>query len=152
MRHVVAGIIICLITAVVQAQSKSDADWATNELSSEMIECGQYFLVSSACFKEFPSPSVEAAANDYRAASDRISQLALQIGKTVGLTEEALGSRMRLANGSLNKAINKNCVNISILLERYATFCKMLTQRPDQRFMELMQCSAKKTTMPCGDH
>jgi hypothetical protein len=135
MKRLVAAIIMCLITAAVHAQSKADTDWATNELSSEMIECGQYFLVSWACFTDFPNPDAEAAANDYRAASDRISQLAFQVGKSVGLTEQAVASRMRLANDSLNKTINKNCTNISILQERYATFCKNLTQRPGQRLI-----------------
>jgi hypothetical protein len=151
-RPLLVGALMCSMVTVANGQSKVETDWATNELSSEMIECGQYFLVSWGCFKGVPNPAAEATANDYRAASDRISQLALQVGKSIGLTEQAVASRMRLANQGLNKAINGNCVNISILLERYATFCKTLARHPDQRFIELMQCSLKKTTMPCGDH
>jgi hypothetical protein len=133
-------------------QTKTDKDWALNELSSEMTECGQYFLVSWACFKDFPSPQAQASANVYRQASDQISTMALQIGRTVGLSDEAIGARMRLANESLTNDINKNCTNISILQERYSTFCKSLNQQPDQRLKELVQCSINKSALPCGGH
>jgi hypothetical protein len=148
---VLFGASVCLVAAPAHAQStKADTDWATNELSSEMTECGQYFLVSWACFKDFPNPQAEVVAKEYRAASDQISDLALQVGKSVGVSEQAVLARMRLANDALTKEINKNCANVSILQERYATFCKGLSQRPDQRFKELVQCSVNKKTLPCG--
>jgi hypothetical protein len=152
MNRFIIGFFISLIAAAAGAQTKSDTDWATNELSAEMIECGQYFLISWACFKDFPNPEAQAMANEYRAASDQISQLGFTVGKSVGLLEEAALARMRMANDRLSKEINKNCTNISILLERYASFCKNLAQRPDQRFLELVQCSVKKSTLPCGGH
>ena len=143
----------CLAVGTARAQStKTDTDWATNELSSEMTERGQYFLVSWACFKDFPHPQAEAAAKEYRAASDQISELALQVGKSVGMNVQAATARMRLANDAMNKKINNNCANVSILQERYATFCKGLSQRPDQRFKELVQCSVNKKILPCGAH
>ena len=98
-----------------------------------MTECGQYFLVSWACFKDFPSTRAEAAAKDYRAAADQISQLALRVAKSVGMSEQAVAARTRVANDSLNKEINKNCANLSTLQERYATFCKKLSRRRDER-------------------
>jgi hypothetical protein len=98
-----------------------------------------------------PNPEAEAVANNYRAASDQINQLALQIGRSVGLTERAVMARMKMANDSLTKEINKSCVNFSVLQERYATSCKNLSQHPDQRYKDLVQCSAKRA-FPCGDH
>jgi hypothetical protein len=143
---------VCLVAAPVHAQSKTDPDSATNELSSEMVECGQYFLLSWVCFKDMPNPEAEAVANNYRAASDQINQLAFQVVRSVGLTERAHAARMKMANDSLMKEINKSCVNFSILQERYATFCKNLLQHPDQRYRDLVQCSANKRAFPCGDH
>ena len=68
-----------------------------------------------------------------------------------------LVARMRLAHDALMKDINNSCVNVSILQERYATFCKDLAQHPDQRFKELVQCSVDKTivdktVLPCRGH
>jgi hypothetical protein len=141
----------CIVVATAHAQStKDDKDWATNELSSEMTECGQYFLVSWACFKDFPSTRAEAAAKVNRAASDQISELALRVGKSIGMSEQAVAARARLANDTLNKEINNNCANLSILQERYANFCKKLSRRPDERLKELVQCSVNKTALPCG--
>ena len=152
MRRLILVGVMCLMATAATPQTKTDKDWALNELSSEMTECGQYFLVSWACFKDFPSPQAQASANVYRQASDQISTMAFQIGKTVGLSEEAVGARMRLANESLTNDINKNCTNISILQERYSTFCKSLNQQPDQRLKELVQCSINKSALPCGGH
>jgi hypothetical protein len=144
--------IIGLLTATADAQTKADNEWATNELSSEMTECAQYFLVSSLCFKNFPNPEAEATANEYHALSDQLQVLAIQVANSVGVSQEAALARMRLTNKSLVDAIHKDCGNISILLERYATFCKALVQEPDQRFRELVQCSVKKTAAPCEGH
>jgi len=47
--------------------------------------------------------------------------------------EQAVAARTRVANDSLNKEINKNCANLSTLQERYATFCKKLSRRRDER-------------------
>jgi hypothetical protein len=144
-------IIVWGLPTETRAESK-DADWATNELSSEMIECGQYFLIASTCIKNFPNPQAATVASDYRAASDQITQFAYEIGKSVGLTAEALAARMRLANSQLLKNTNNNCTNISILQERYATFCNNLKQHPQQRLGQLVECSRKNNTLPCGDH
>jgi hypothetical protein len=152
MKGLVGGGVMCLMATAAAPQSKTDTDWATNELSSEMIECGQYFLTFWACFREFPSQQAQATANTYRQASDQISQRAFEIGKSVGLSVEALAARMRLANESLSKEINKNCTNFSVLQERYGTFCKNLNDNSDQRFRELVQCSINKTALPCGGH
>jgi hypothetical protein len=141
---------VCLVAAPVHAQSKANTDWATNELSSEMVECGQYFLLSWVCFKDYPQ--AEAVANNYRAASDQINQLVFRVGRSVGLTERGLAARMKSANDSLMKEINKSCVNFSILQERYAAFFENLLQQPDQRHKELVQCLVKKPAFPCGDH
>jgi hypothetical protein len=73
----VVGVIMCLIaTTIAHAQSRADSEWAANELSSEMMECGQYFLITSLCIKNFPNPEAGATANDYRAMSDEILTLA----------------------------------------------------------------------------
>jgi hypothetical protein len=117
-----------------------------------MVKCGQYFLLSWVCFKDMRNPEAEAVAKNYRAASDQITQLAFQVGRSVGLTERGLAARMKMVSDSLMKEINKSCVNFSILQERYATFCKNLSQHPDKRYKELVQCSANKRAFPCGDH
>jgi hypothetical protein len=144
--------LIGLLTETAHAQTKADTEWATIELSSELTECAQYFLISSVCLKNFPNPDAESTANDYLAMSNKYQLLALQIAESAGISEEAALARMRLINKTLTETIHKDCGDISILLERYATFCKTLTQQPDQRFKELVQCSTKKTAAPCEGH
>ena len=92
----------------------------------------------------------EAAAKVNRSAADQIGELALRVGKSIGMSEQAVTARARLANDTLNKEINNNCANLSILQERYANFCKKLSRRPDERLKELVQCSVNKTALPCG--
>jgi hypothetical protein len=154
MQRCLFAIFVCLVCGmpVAGAQTKVDTDWATNELSAEMIECSQFFLISWACFRDFPNPQAQAAANDYRTASDRISELGFSVGKSVGLLPEAAAARMRIANDRLSKEINKNCANISILQERLAEFCKNLMQHPDERWNQLMRCSVQKQAFPCEGH
>jgi hypothetical protein len=143
---------LCLTVTMAHAQSKSDTDWATNELSLEMMECGQYFVIGSVCVKKYPNPQAEALSDNYHRMSDEVLKLGFAVGHSIGISQEALLARMRLTHQNLMDSIRTDCGNFSVLLERYGTFCKMLNDHPDQRFRQLVQCSANKAESPCEGH
>jgi hypothetical protein len=54
------------------------------------------------------------------------------IGKAAGMSDKAIKAHFALVLDSLLNDIDKNCVNISVILEKYATFCKELAENPGQ--------------------
>lgn len=72
-----------------------------------------------------------------RNASDELLGLAHQLGEPVGKTIAALDAQTKLMYQDMKSSINGNCVNVAILLERYANYCKRLVETPDFRVAEL---------------
>jgi hypothetical protein len=142
----VAGLVIS--TSVMgQNVSRERVNDALNELSSEMTECSVYFIVSSTCFRD--EPKAVATVRDYRRAADEIAQLALKTGEPIGLSVQALAARQKLMFGDMMNSTGKSCVNVSVLLERYGTFCKQLAQTPDTRLKELLSGKACSGSYRC---
>ena len=117
---------------------------AVNELSGELLECSVYFTISAQCVRGHPDPTVPRLIKNLDEMSTTAGVRSMEVGKAVGVTEAAVGSRMKLITNEMMKSMNDNCVNISVLLERYANFCQQLLQDMDPRLIELKQ--GKKCT------
>jgi hypothetical protein len=143
LKFIVAWIII--MTASASAQNSSDAEGrAVNEISGELLECSVYFLVTAFCLQGNPDPGIPQLIKDLNAQASKIGTLAITIGRSVGVTDEAVGARSKLMNAEMMKKLNNNCTNIAVLLEKYSNFCKQLTENADPRLAELLQ--GKKCT------
>ena len=144
LKLIVAWIIIMTTVALAQNPSYADEKRAINEVSGELLECSVYFLTTAFCVQGHPDPSVPQLIKDYNAQASKTGTLAITIGRSVGVTDEAVGARSRLMHADMMKKLNNNCTNISVLLEKYSNFCKQLTENADPRLAELLQ--GKKCT------
>ena len=90
---------------------------AAREVGGELQECSVYFIVSATCIgKQEP-----ALAQTYRQLADQVGLLSLKVGRANGLSAieyvAALGS---LHMEAMMDAMQKNCINIAVLLRRDA--------------------------------
>ncbi len=108
-----------------------------NEFSSELLECAAYFFVSAQCIENHPDPRAPKLASDYRSAAEKLTGIAITTGRSVGISDDAFAARTRLTFAQQMKSINNNCINVSVLLDRYSDFCMHLSRTPDQRLDEL---------------
>lgn len=134
------AIVLMLLSSAAWAQSspKAGEGTALNEISGEMLECSVYFQIAASCVRGHPDPNVPKLIADLKARSEKIGILGMKIGRTVGVTDDAVAARMKLMNVDMMKRLNNNCTNISILLERYSDFCKQLVENADPRLDEIM--------------
>jgi hypothetical protein len=131
---------ISIMTTGAIAQALSDAQTrAINELSGEMSECAVYFLITATCLEGNPEPRTPQLIKDLKEQAGKIGALAIKTGRIVGVTDDAVGARMRLTRDDMMKSLNNNCTNIAVLLEKYTNFCQALTQNADPRLGELLQ-------------
>jgi hypothetical protein len=131
---------VIILTTGAFTQPLSDAETrAVNELSGEMLECSVYFLVSATCLEGNPDPRIPQMIKNLNEQASKIGQLAITTGRIVGVTDEAVGARMKLMRDDLLKRLNNNCTNIATLLEKYTNFCKALTENADPRLAELLR-------------
>jgi|SRR5689334_14551543 hypothetical protein len=140
LKYIIAAIATSCMTFVAVGQPLSENEIrAVNELSGELLECSVYFTIGVQCMRGHPDPSIPRLIKTYEEMSTTAGVKSMQVGKVVGVTDAAVGSRMKLITNEMTKSMNNNCVNISVLLERYANFCQQLLQDMDPRLIELKQ-------------
>jgi hypothetical protein len=64
--------------------------------------------------------------------------LAFVIGSRIGMTQDAMVSRLRMAIEDQAKLIQGKCVNFSSLMVRHLDRCQSLGDRPEAGFREYM--------------
>jgi hypothetical protein len=70
-------------------------------------------------------------------AIERLVKEAREIGVSLGMTEDAMSSRMVNEMTTMN-LINNDCINVSSLLRRHAARCKQVVENPDSILIEYM--------------
>ena len=120
-----------------QDRSRDQKIDVMNELAGEMLECSSYFLILAQCVESHPDPRAPKIAENYRHSAQQLGTLAITVGRSIGITDEATEARTKLSFGQQMKSIKNNCINISVLLERYSDFCALMGRTPDKRMEEL---------------
>jgi hypothetical protein len=134
--NVIALVAVCLSVTAATAQTDEDMKGALGEVAGEMQVCGDYFSVISRCIK----PQRPDLATTYQVASDRIMLLAIAGQQAVGVSEKAIVAQSLAYTEAMMKAMNGNCSNIQVLLNRYMNFCQQLSQDADPRVKKWIAC------------
>jgi hypothetical protein len=69
---------------------------------------------------------------------DHFDGLAFVTGTTVGMTKDAMLSRLKMALEDQAKLTEGKCVNFASLLTRYAAYCKVPGENPEAVVREYM--------------
>jgi hypothetical protein len=110
---------------------------AVREFSSECAQCAAYFGLSIRCFVSSGQLQGEDKTSMEK-TRDFFQLMQYSTGKAAGMSDKAIEAHFALVLQSINNAIDKNCVNISVILKKYAKFCKALGENPDQQLDQLM--------------
>jgi hypothetical protein len=108
---------------------------ALNEISSESTECFAYYSIANGCMFKI---ATEEQKRVLQSTSDRARQLSVTFGKATGVSDETLLARTRIALRSMLDMTSKSCLNVAIILEKYAAKCKALLEAPERRLQSLM--------------
>ena len=129
-----------------EAENKRAMDRALGEVAGELQQCSVYFLVGSACLE---NQQELALARTYREMADKVTNLAIPAGRSVGVSDAAYAALGSLLAEAMMKSMDGNCTNIAVLLKKYMNFCQRLSQDVDARLMEWVAC-ARTSKRACG--
>jgi hypothetical protein len=115
-----------------QALSKVDA---LNELSNEFAQCYAFYRIELSCSEAQLTPDVKAGLTN---AIDTTIRSIYLYGRAAGVSDAASLANVKLAFKSLMADTNTNCLNISVILVKYADSCKALVEHPETRFNQLI--------------
>jgi hypothetical protein len=137
MRNVLAIVGLCVLVPAARA----DVQQATiNELSGEFDECSVYFAIAAEGAGRFSDAEVAGAsklAADYKQHAEDATALFVQLGLKAGATQEALSVKHQNVIKAQMEIMHGSYANVSLLQQRYATFCKHLMENPASRSQEI---------------
>ena len=113
-----------LITCAHAQDKKAMFTQAVNNFSHESLVCGVYFTIAAQCIENRGDGESKAFASKMRELGGTAFKQANDTGNIIGITEKAQMARLQMAMQDLKADINENCVNTSVLLQKYGQLCK----------------------------
>ncbi len=123
-----------LVASAPAAAGEEEATAVFNQLSADYTDCFVYHLIGKRCAPETATPDQLA---QMQSMIDAANEGQITAGKVVGLSDAALAARIKLSTEALGKLTENECVNFSVLIVKYGTFCRDLEQNPTRRAQEL---------------
>lgn len=121
--------VLGLLTSSVSAYSASNATeqitQVANNFAHENMICGAYYMFVSKCMGNRGSND-KPLADQYMYAAKIFVGRSISAGKTIGLSDKATNARMSIAIDDMKSDTENNCINISVLYQKYAHKCKSL--------------------------
>jgi len=68
-----------------------------------------------------------------------LSKLSIDVGSGIGMTTDAMLSRLEIQINQQKELIKNNCVNISSLFSRHSDRCKRVVENGDSILLEYME-------------
>jgi hypothetical protein len=134
----VAGAATLWLTIGASAQDNSQRErQALNNLQHEMTTCVAYFAITRQCVLNRNRPEEDAQlVQQASAAYDRLLKEAISIGNVIGITPDAMVSRLHNQTTIMKALINDDCINVASLLSRHGMRCKQVAENPDSVLIE----------------
>jgi len=137
---------VCFVVGSAMAQTADDVTAsAMAEVGRELQICSVYYITTSTCV----GSQDHDLSNTYLQAADRLGNMANATERATGVSNAAYAAQGRLYLEAMTNAMDRNCSNIAVLLEKYAKFCQRLSRNADPQLSEWIACLRAKQQI-CG--
>jgi hypothetical protein len=123
-----AGMKTIVIAGFLLTSSAAFADdkttHALNNLQMEMTVCAVYYSQVKACV----GGESEAFSVSTQQTVDFLTKQLFNVGKTIGVSQDATLSRLQMAQDEQNKLLKGDCINMASLFTRHADRCKVVVE------------------------
>jgi hypothetical protein len=127
---------MCIMPAHGQEQSLSDKEkTAWNNVQQELTKCVVFFQFGKTCAPDDATPESVARVSKM---IDYFDAMAIEVGNRIGMTEDAMQSRLKMELDEQNKLLQGSCVNYPSLMERHIKQCKIVGEHPEQVYFEYL--------------
>lgn len=120
---VLSALCICSLSALAELTSEEILNEITDNISFEYMECGAYFSIVSGGLVKSGS---KETAEKYKSASDNAMQFALiasEKSRSKEMAQRVTLARFQLSLEDMQKTIERNYRNISLLSSKYSESC-----------------------------
>jgi hypothetical protein len=131
MKTVIAAACLLVSSAAFAEDKTIDA---LNNLQMEMTVCAAYYNQVKACV----GPQSETLNVSTQKTIDLLTKQLLNVGKTINISQDAMLSRLQMAQDDQNKLLKGDCINMASLFTRHAERCKVVVENADLVLNEYM--------------
>jgi hypothetical protein len=146
-RHALWIFLLLIIVVGAAAQTTTDNSViAKNNLQSEITACRVYYAIVESCLPDSANAPTE---NDRKQSIEtkqkldiivkNLSSKSAELGRSIGMTEEAMLSRLQMSLTEQQKILNASCVNLTTLYDRYGERCKVVNEDPESVLKEYLK-------------
>lgn len=136
MKWIAIALLVSGSTASAQDTKFSDREiTAWSAVQEELTACTAYWQRFKACA---PENVTKARLEQADRVIKQFSDLSFEVGNNIGMTLDAVLSRLKMAIEDQNELTEGKCVNFASLATRYLNRCKAVAEHPDAAFREYM--------------
>lgn len=121
-----ATIVLFFVTGNASAQDAKLLS-ALNNVQSEMSDCVAYYANIKTCVGTHD----KELSDGTQKTLDVLTLMAVKVGRSAGMTSDAMMSRLAMFQDAQRDLIKGNCANMSSLFTRHAERCKKVVQNGD---------------------
>jgi hypothetical protein len=124
----VLGHVMLLWPSLTVGQQSEALKRLRNNIHRDMTTCVAFFRLVNECIAKNPQYAKTVAA--YAKAIDELLYKSILLGKQVGISDDDAKSLLATAADEMMQFINKDCTNLSSLLDRHLDKCTAVASDP----------------------
>ena len=114
------------------AISDEKKTYVLNNLQEDFTTCYTYFKIAEEGLSRGKNVDEKTIAG-LRRSSEISLQSAYLVGEELNMKIEAMKARVKMSFEKMQKEIGSDFINFSVILDKYAYYCKEVIEKPEER-------------------
>ena len=126
------GIVVLGLLFVGSAYSNEKQTYILNNLQEDFTTCYSYFKIAEEGISRGSNADKKTIVG-LKKSADISLESAYLVGEQLNMKTEAMTARVKMSFQKMQKEMGSDFINFSIILEKYAYYCKEVIEKPEVR-------------------
>ena len=126
------GIVVLGLLLSGNAYANEKQTYILNNLQEDFTTCYSYFKIAEEGISRGSNVDKETVAG-LKKSADISLESAYLVGEQLNMKTEAMTARVKMSFQKMQKEMGSDFINFSIILEKYAYYCKEVIEKPEVR-------------------
>ena len=126
------GIVVLGLLLSGNAYANEKQTYILNNLQEDFTTCYSYFKIAEEGISRGSNVDKETVAG-LKKSADISLESAYLVGQQLNMKTEAMTARVKMSFEKMQKEMGSDFINFSIILDKYAYYCKEVIEKPEAR-------------------
>ena len=132
MKKLFSTILVLGLLLIGNAYADEKQTYVLNNLQEDFTTCYSYYKIAGEGISRGRELDQEAIDGLNRSA-DIALESAFLIGQQLNMKTEAMSARVKMSFQTMQEEMGSDFINFSIILDKYAYYCKEVIEKPEMR-------------------